>query len=145
MRMVLDTNVVVSGLLWDGAPKRLLRTGNLEGVELFTSTPLLVELRGTLSKSKLGPKIDASGNSVGELVDLYAKLAAVVVPAPLPRIAPDLDDDMVIGTALAAKADFLVTGDHALLSVGKYEDVRIVSVHEALDAIARAFPDEDHK
>ena len=143
MRIVLDTNVVVSGLLWEGAPKRLLRTGNLEGVELFTSTPLLVELRGTLSKSKLGPKIDVSGNSVGELVDLYSKLAAVVEPAPLPRIAPDPDDDVVIGTAVAAKADLLVTGDRALHSVARYEGVRIASVREALDAVARDFPHED--
>ena len=143
MRIVLDTNVVVSGLLWKGAPKRLLRTGNLEGVELFTSTPLLVELRGTLSKSKLGAKIDVSGNSVGELVDLYSKLAAVVEPAPLPRIAPDPDDDVVIGTAVTAKADLLVTGDRALLSVARYEGVRIVSVREALDAVRRTLPHED--
>jgi putative PIN family toxin of toxin-antitoxin system len=145
MRMVLDTNVVVSGLFWNSAPKRLLRTGNLGSVELFTSTPLLVELRATLSKSKLGPKIDASGSSVDQLVDLYSKLAAVVEPAPLPRIAPDPDDDVVIGTALTAKANFLVTGDRALLSVAKYDDVRIVSVREALDAVAQAFPDEDHQ
>jgi hypothetical protein len=103
-----------------------------------------VELRSTLSKSKLGSKIDASGSSVDQLVDLYSKLAAVVEPAPLPRIAPDPDDDVAIGTALAAKAEFLVTGDHALLSVAKYEYVRVVSVHEALDAVARAFPHEDH-
>jgi hypothetical protein len=143
MRVVLDTNVVVSSLLWDGAPKRLLRTGNLEGVELFTSVPLLVELRGTLSKSKFGPKIDASGSSVDQLVDLYAKLAAVVEPALLPRLAPDADDDVVIGTALAAKADFLVTGDRALLSVARCEGVRIVSVREALDAVARDSAHED--
>jgi putative PIN family toxin of toxin-antitoxin system len=144
MRIVLDTNVVVSGLLWDGAPKRLLRTGNLEGVELFTSVPLLVELRGTLSKSKFGPKIDASGGSVDPLVDLYSKLAAVVEAAQVPRLAPDPDDDMVIGTAIAAKADLLVTGDRALFSVAKHEGVRIVSVREALDAIARDCPQEDH-
>jgi len=143
MRIVLDTNVVVSGLLWDGAPKRLLRTGNLEGVELFTSAPLLVELRGTLSKSKFGPKVDASGSSVDQLVDLYSKLAAVVEPALVPRLAPDPDDDVVIGTALAAKADFLVTGDRALLSIVKHESVRIVSVRKALDAVAPAFLHED--
>jgi predicted nucleic acid-binding protein len=43
---------------------------------------------------------------------------------------------VVIGTALAAKADFIVTGDHGLLSVGEYEGVRIVSVKEALQILA---------
>ena len=54
---------------------------------------------------------------------------------PVPRLAPDPDDDVVIGTALAAKANFVVTGDRALLSVAQYEGGRIVSVSEALDAV----------
>jgi len=48
-------------------------------------------------------------------------LAQVVRPTPTPRIVSDPDDDVVIGTALAAKADLLVTGDQPLLSVGKYQ------------------------
>jgi putative PIN family toxin of toxin-antitoxin system len=143
MRLVLDTNVVVSGLLWEGVPGNLLRAGNREGIQLFTSVPLLGELIKTLSYPKFGRRIAASGNSVGELVDLYSQLAVTVEPAPLPRIAPDPDDDVVIGTALAAKADFLVTGDRTLLSVARHEGVRIVSVREALDAVARVFLQED--
>lgn len=74
--------------------------------------------------------------SVDEIVDLYAELAALVRLAPIPRIAPDPDDDVVIGTAIAAKADVIVTGDRALLSVANYEGGRILSVSEALQAIA---------
>jgi putative PIN family toxin of toxin-antitoxin system len=143
MRLVLDTNVVVSGLLWDGAPARLVRTGGRDGVQLFTSVRLLVELRATLSKQKFGPKIAASGDSADQLVNLYCKLAAVVEPVPVPRLAPDPDDDVVIGAALAAKADFLVTGDRTMRSLAKYEGVRIVSVREALDAIALGVPRDD--
>ena len=61
-------------------------------------------------------------------------------PVPVQRLAPDPDDDLVIGTALAAKANFVVTGDRTLLSVGEYEGVRIVSVSEALDAVALSLP-----
>lgn len=50
----------------------------------------------------------------------------------------DPDDDVVIGTALAAKADLLVTGDHALLDVWTYQGIRIASVAEALGVIATA-------
>ena len=75
-------------------------------------------------------------SSADELVDAYSMLSAVLVPTPLTRVAPDPDDDVVMSTALAAKADLLVTGDRALLSVEKYEGVRIVSVREALDAVA---------
>jgi hypothetical protein len=60
----------------------------------------------------------------------------VVRPTPTPRIASDPDDDVVVGTALAAKADLLVTGDRPLLSVDKYQGVRIVGVAEALKMLA---------
>ena len=107
-----------------------------EGVRLFTSAPLLAELTEILLRPKFEKKIAASQLSVDQLVDLYAELAALVRPTPIPRIAPDPDDDVVIGTALSAKAHFLVTGDGPLLSVGGYKGGRIVSVSEALHLVA---------
>jgi len=62
----------------------------------------------------------------------------LVWPIQVPRIAPDPDDDVVIGTALAAKADVVVTGDQPLLSIREYKGVRIVSVREALEEAAVA-------
>src|ERR1035438_1516048 len=113
MRLVLDTNVVASALLWDGPPRRLLRAGHREEVRLFTSAPLLAELADILARPKFAKKIEASLLSVDELVGLYAELAALVRPTAVSRLASDPDDDVVIGTALAAKADYLVTGDRA--------------------------------
>jgi predicted nucleic acid-binding protein len=85
-----------------------MQTGRGEGVQLFTSPPLLAELTDILSRAKFAKKITASLLSVDQLVDLYAEFAYVVESRPVPRIAPDPDDDVVIGTALAAKAKFLV-------------------------------------
>jgi putative PIN family toxin of toxin-antitoxin system len=137
MRIVLDTNVVVSALLWDGAPKQLLRVTYAKRIQLYSSIPLLEELTETLSKTKLERKIAASLLSVDQLVNSYAELVSVVRPVIVPRVAPDPDDDVVIGTALAAGADFAVTGDRTLLAVGEYKRVRIVSVADALQAIAQ--------
>ena len=113
-----------------------MRLGRDEGVKLFTSAPLIAELTEILARKKFEKKIAASLLSVDELVDLYAGLVALVRPAPIPRTAPDPDDDVVIGTALAAKANFLVTGDRPLLSVADYLGGRIVSVTQALQALA---------
>ena len=132
MRLVLDTNVVASALLWDGPPRRLLRAGREETIRLFTSSPLLAELTDILARPKFAKKISASLLSIDEIVGLYAVLAGVVRPANVPRLASDPDDDVVIGTALAAKAEYLVTGDRALRSLGEYEGGRIVSVNEVL-------------
>ncbi len=92
MRLVLDTNVVVSGLLWDGNPRQLLQRGRGERVRLFTSAPLLAELTEVLLRPKFEPKIAASLFSVDQRVDLYAELASLVRPTPIPRVVPDPDD-----------------------------------------------------
>ena len=73
--------------------------------------------------------------TIDELVDRYAALTEMVRPTPTTRIAPDPDDDVMIGTALAAAVDLIVTGDQALLSVGAYRGVRIVGVSEAIQII----------
>jgi putative PIN family toxin of toxin-antitoxin system len=135
VRLVLDTNVVASALLWSGSPRQLLHYGRVGRVTLITSASLLAELTDILSRVKFEKKIAESLLSVDEIVDLYAELAELVRPTPLPRLAPDPDDDVVIGTAIAAKAEFVVTGDKALLSVEQYKGVRIVSVREALNVV----------
>jgi putative PIN family toxin of toxin-antitoxin system len=138
MRLVLDTNVVASALLWDGPPRRLLHVGRERRVELFSALPLLAELTDILSRRKFDCKIAASALTVDELVDRYAALTLLVRPAPTPRVAPDPDDDVVIGTALAARADLIVMGDRSLLAVAKHRGVRIVGVVAALDLIGQA-------
>lgn len=135
MRLVLDTNVVASAILWGGNPKHLLQARREKRVELFTSVTMLAELTDILGRRKFEKKIAASLLTIDQLVDGYAELAQVMRPTPTPRIVSDPDDDVVIGTALAAKADLLVTGDRGLLDVGAYQGVRIVSVAEAIRII----------
>jgi putative PIN family toxin of toxin-antitoxin system len=138
MRLVLDTNVVLSALLWEGSPKALLLLARDERVSFITSAPLIDELNGILARRKFDGKVAESLLSVDQLVALYVDQVTLVRPAYVPRIAPDPDDDVVIGTAIAGKADLIVTGDKALLSVGQYQDVRIVSVVDALQILNAA-------
>ena len=123
MRLVLDTNVVASALLWDGTPRQLLVAAREQRITLFTSTPLLIELTDILGRRKFAKKVAASRLAIDQLVEGYAQLAALVRPTPVPRLAPDPDDDVVIGTALAAKAEFIVTGDRTLRALGEYQHV----------------------
>lgn len=138
MRCVLDTNVVLSGFLWNGSLRQLWTAARQGAVELFTSEALIAELREVLSRPKCTKRLLEIGLSADRLLNLYLRVASLVDPATVPRLAPDADDDVVIGTALVAKAGLIVTGDRTLLSVTEYEGVRIVSVGEALEAIARS-------
>jgi uncharacterized protein len=132
MRLVLDTNVVISALVWNGPPRRILTSVYGNQATLFTSAPMFEELRRTLSRPKFDKRIYEARQSVGQLLGAYTQWATLVVPVPVPRIVSDAADDVVIGTAIADKADLVVTGDHALLSVVEYQSARIVSVVEAL-------------
>ena len=137
MRLVLDTNVVAWALLWGGVLHLLLQAAHGKRIELFTSTPLPAELTSILGRRKFLRKIEISMLSIDQLVDRYAELTTLVrpVPVPVPRIAPDPDDDVVIGTALAAKAELIVTGDRPLLSVTTYQGVHFVGVSHAVRTI----------
>ena len=139
MRVVLDTNVVASAILWGGSPRLLLQAAREKRIELFTSMAMLAELTDILVRRKFDKKIAASGLTIDQLVDGYAPLAALVHPSPLPRIAPDPDDAVVIGTALAARAEFIVTGDKPLLTVIEHQGVKIVGVAQAIGVIDGRF------
>ncbi|WP_295436800.1 putative toxin-antitoxin system toxin component, PIN family [uncultured Thiodictyon sp.] len=133
MRLVLDTNVVVSAMLWGGRPRLLLDAARAGPVRLFTSATLLAELDETLRYPKFRGKIDASHLAIEQLVALYAGLATVVRPAPIePVILADPDDDAVLACALAARAACIVSGDSHLLNLGAWRGIEVLSVQAAL-------------
>ena len=128
MRLVLDTNVVLSGLLWNGVPAQLLDAAQIGEVEIFTSAFLLAELAGILTRAKFAKALAATGLSREELVLGYAELATLVVPVAIPlTIAADPSDDQVLACAVAASADLIVSGDKHLHSLGgQYNGIHIV-------------------
>lgn len=133
MRLVLDTNVVVSGLLWDGPPAKLIDAAQTGALELFTSRVLLAELTRILRRAKFARMIAASGASLDDLVLGYADLATLNVPAPiLPTVLHDPDDDHVLACAIAAQADLIVSGDTDLLTLKTFRDIPIALPAEAL-------------
>lgn len=137
MRVVLDTNVIVSGFLWGGVPRQLLQAARENRLRLFTSTPLLLELTDILGRAKFARKLTAAQLSVDQLVERYTLLATAVHPAAItPTILDDPDDDQVLACALAAKAEIIVSGDRHLLDLREHQDIRIVTAAEATRILA---------
>lgn len=84
-RLVLDTNVVVAALLWNGVPQQLLAHAMADPrVRLFSSPVLLAELAHTLGYAKLAPRIAAHRTSAEQLVARYTALVSLVIPASTP-------------------------------------------------------------
>jgi putative PIN family toxin of toxin-antitoxin system len=137
LRLVVDTNVVVAGLLWTGPPRRLLQAAIDGEVELFSSAVLLDELAHTLGYSKFTKRIESFGTSIAALVAQYTALVSLVAPASVPRVvANDADDDHVIAAAVAARAELIVTGDRKhLLPIGTHQGIAIVTAREVVDRL----------
>lgn len=142
LRLVLDTNVVVAGLLWNGPPRRLIEWAiEGEAVELFSSAMLLDELADTLGYSKFSARIDSFGTSIAVLLAQYTALVSLVAPTRVARVvADDADDDHVIAAAVAARAELIVTGDRKhLLPVGSHRGIAIVTPREAMGRLDARF------
>lgn len=133
MRIVLDTNVVVSALIWGGTPYRLIQAAADGDIELCTSPALLIELRDVLGRAHLASRLAQQRSSIGQAIGFYVELAISVSPLATLRVVPgDANDDHVIAAALAARAELIVSGDRHLLSMGSHEGMRIVNAAEAL-------------
>lgn len=136
MRVVLDTNVVVSGLLWSGSPSRLLDAIRAARASAFTSRELLQELADVLSRARLSPRVAKHGSSAPALVQGYAMLASIVTAAEIGAVVTDdVADDAVIAAALAARADLVVSGDRHLLDLKHYHGIPFLDPAEALRRI----------
>jgi len=136
--LLLDTNVVVAGLLWNGPPRCLIEYA-IDGVvvELFSSPELLEELRQTLGYPKFAVRLEHAGASVQSLLESYQNIVSLVIPKTVPRIVMnDTDDDHVIAAALAARVEFIVSGDRRhLLPLGSYQGIGIVMVSDIVGRI----------
>lgn len=138
MRVVADTNVLVSALLWSGLPHRLLAIAEAGHLTLYTSPVLIQELAGVLSRQKFASRLDALRVSVEELIAGYVRLAHVILPQPMaPVILEDPEDDAVLACALAARAEYVISGDGHLLSLTHYRSIHLVSTRTFLATVLR--------
>ncbi len=134
MNIVLDTNTVISGLFWKGAPRQVLDLARSGTFTLFTSPDLLAELGKVLERQKFSARLAQANISVEELVLGYASLAITVRPHKIaPVIKADPDDDKVLACAKTANAEIITSGDSHLLDLNEYEGIKIMTVNQLLE------------
>ena len=146
MKIVLDTNVIISGLISNlRPPGQLLYAWLNDGFHLVTSTAQLAEIRRVVVYDHLRPLIavDEADEFFGNVDDL----ATVIKVLPEVDLSPDPDDNAIIATALAGQADLIVTGDKRhLLSLEQIEvsevgfkgaTIPIITARQALERLGR--------
>lgn len=132
VRIVLDTNVLISGVLVQGGPPGALLQLWLNGrFTLVTSEFQLSELRRVLTYARVAKRLkDSQG---GTLLDHIDSLADVVCPIEPMDLSPDPDDNFILATAVAGDADFIVSGDKGhMVALGTVNGIPILSPRDAL-------------
>ena len=138
MRIVLDTNVVFSGLLWQGTAHRLLTAiRHSPETKLFISAALFEELADVLSRPQSLRRLATIQKSAKDVLDDYASIVEFVEPAAISPTSVDPDDDAILGCALAAGADVIVSGDRHLLNLKHYRGIDIVTPAAASERFAK--------
>lgn len=121
MRVVLDTNVLVSGIFWKGAPYSILTAWARGRFEVVISKDILHEYLAVLKR------IDTGGDSAEQWGVFILENAHVVQGSSMVKLSRDSADDKFINTAIIGRADYIVSGDDDLLSLKEKSPVTVVS------------------
>ena len=130
MRVVLDTNILVSALLVQlGLPAAIYRAWQEGYFTLLICAEQLDELKATLHKPAIAARIKPY--KAGRLVNQLKELAETIGPLPRVERSPDPTDDFLLARSEAGNADYLVTGDESgLLALTRHQATRIVSARD---------------
>jgi putative PIN family toxin of toxin-antitoxin system len=133
VRVVLDTNVLVSAFIDDRKPRKLVL--ELLGKHIvILSRQMLAELADVISRDKFRVK----ASQVDRFVSSLVRMSKMVPDNPRFKVVlEDADDDVVLNTAYAGRAEFIVTGDRHLLDLGHFKKTKIVTVNQMQDILAQ--------
>ncbi len=132
MRIVLDTNILVSGLLYSGKPRRLIDLAMHGKIEIVSSVEMIEELRDVLSREKFGLEKEEQA----KMVDFVVRLSHItILKSKFKVIKDDPDDDVVINTAYDGEAEYIVSGDRAVSELKHFGKIRVVKASDMLKLI----------
>ena len=130
-RVVLDTNIFISAILYGGNPRQIMNLAISETIEVYISPNLLDELRRTLIE-----KFSLSSIEVDKILSEIKDFSEIATPQlQLQVIKNDPSDNRVLECAVAAKVRFIISGDKHLLNLGNFRGIKIVSPAEFLRLI----------
>ena len=129
MKVVFDTNILVSALVFPGGRgEAALRRIVEEQDQLVISKPIIDELLGIL-----GRKFARDAEELAHAAVFLSELGTTVKPRQRLRVVKDGPDNRILECAIAGRADAIVTGDKALLGLREYQGVRILSLRDYLE------------
>jgi len=132
LRLVFDTNVLVSAAISNGKSRELLEKGLAKHYCVVTSDLILKELATVLRR----PKFQTSEDEIHRVILALIRSSDVInVKSKFKAVKEDPKDDIIINTAHDGNADIIVTRDKHLLKIETFRHIKIVTVETALDLL----------
>jgi len=133
MRVILDTNVILSAIFFGGVPGHILNAYRDGKITLVLSPEILEEYRETAAR--LAEKFDVEYEALLEWIAIHSEMErSLQLPTP---VCADPDDDKFMACALASKATVICSGDRHLLDVNGYQGVEIIKPRDFTEKYLR--------
>lgn len=134
LRIVLDTNVIISAILFGGIPRSILDMLISGKHDFFLSMPIIEEIREVLNR----PKFEFDNERILLLIEELHSLCIIVKPTrSINFIIDDPADNKILECAIEANAEIIVSGDSHLFSIGSYKGIKILSPRQFISTIAQ--------
>jgi putative PIN family toxin of toxin-antitoxin system len=138
VRVVLDTNVLISGVIASGYSARILDSARKEEIKLVTSVHMLEEFSDVVSRRRIVRKYPEVTENAETLLDFFRAFAEIVSGFPEgDQISRDRDDDFVLACAVDGKVDYIVSGDPHLLDLKSFKKIPILSPREFAEQVLK--------
>ena len=135
VRVVLDTNVLISAILFGGKPRQILEKAVRGEIRLCLSEPILEELKGVLRRSKF----DYSPEMIQVILTELTGIADLVNPSKsIGVVLEDPDDNRILECAVEAEANYIITGDSHLLKLSRYRNIEVLNAVAFLEKLSSA-------
>jgi putative PIN family toxin of toxin-antitoxin system len=127
-KVVADSNVLISALLWTGSPHKLLKLAENKAIILYSSLPIIEELSDVLARDKFADRINELKTTPEELIESLLNNIEIIRPAvSIKAIKSDPDDNKILECAVEAGAGFIVSGDPHLLNLRSFREIEILA------------------
>jgi putative PIN family toxin of toxin-antitoxin system len=143
MKIVLDTNILISGILWKGSPNEILKHIETDKrLELVQSAETFNELEEVIKRDKFAEIIEKRHININLILSAIITVCKFYNVSDQTRekikkevVIEDIDDLKFIDLAVEAEADYIISGDNHLLKLERYKSLKIIDTTEFLKII----------
>lgn len=132
MKVIFDTNVIISGLLWKKTTKALFDLADDKKIVICLTPKIIDEILKVLNYPKIKKQLGSVNIASQEIINYLLQISELYPDIGVEIDLVDKSDKIFLGASVVSKAKYLITGDDHLLSLKKFQDVQILTVREFL-------------